>query len=132
MFISAATKVRELPPGVFEEVFGKIKRESSQSFTTADDVDRWVAEQPSGGEMVLRMAIAMNKVDHGRSVNVAEAWLSQREAERTDFRATAALNAAKRSAAASESSARWTFWAAIAAALGALATAVPAAITLMK
>ena len=132
MFISAAAKVSELPPGVFEEVFGKIKRGSSQSFTTVDDVDRWVAEQPSGGEMVLRMAIAMDKVDHGRSVKVAEAWLSQREAERTDFRATAALDAAKRSAAASESSARWTFWAAIAAALGALAAAVPAAITLMK
>lgn len=132
MFISAAAKVSEMPSGVFEEIFGKIKLGSSQSFNTAADVEGWVAEQPGGSEMALRMAIAMDKVDPGRSVKVAEAWLSQREAERTDFRATAALEAAKRSAAASESSARWTFWAAMAAAFGALATAVPAAIALMK
>lgn len=132
MFISAAAKVSDLPPGLIEEVFGKIKLGSSQSFASAEDVDRWVAEQAGSGEMALRIAIAMDKVDHGRSVKVAEAWLGQREAERTDSRATAAVVAAERSAAASESSARWTFWAAIAAALGALATAVPAAIMLIK
>jgi len=87
-------------------------------------VANWVAEQQDGVDE-LRRAIATGRFI-GPNSTMAIAWLADFDRKEEAKQRTEALAAAARSTAAAEASAkatekaaRWTFWAAIAAAVGA-------------
>lgn len=128
MFVGTVVHKDDIPKDseawrLLESIFGgKLDNvEFRPKFDSIEQVEQWVARAPMG-ELALRTVLATERITNPEGRKLAEVWLQHAEAQRVDARATASLREAKRAADASESSAKWTLVAAVAAAVGALIT----------
>jgi hypothetical protein len=89
------------------------------------DFDRWAPGED--GVKKVRRALAENWLFYGHMRETAETWVAMKSSERLEAAMWASVETAKSAARASETSARWTMWAALAAAVSAFVTATVAA-----
>lgn len=96
-------------------------------FNSFDQVETWVSEH---GIDDMRRAVGLPRFA-GQSLAMARVWLAEYDRKALEAEQRAAIAEARRATAAAERSARWTFWAAVAAAIGALATWAQALLPLL-
>jgi hypothetical protein len=94
-------------------------------FGTPESVAAWVQVNEPGGLEKLRAAVMIGTIV-GTSRNVAIAFLDKHDRDEAAIERAAQSKATREAVEAAQSSAKWTAFAAIAAALGAIATAVQA------
>ncbi|TWD77484.1 hypothetical protein FB547_10918 [Variovorax beijingensis] len=97
------------------------------AFMTLLAIDEWVTEKGGGetGEAALRTSLARGDFNDNRTIGLVKEWLRCEEEKRLDEYSRSAVGAAVRSAVASERSAKYTLWAAVAALVAAAVAIVP-------